>query len=173
MSFARLTKKEDPKEFQPLLWRLPYSLPGLLEEVRAEHFRHLPPEIPINVVTWQPLCCIVHMEPVLRTEPRIFVHELLNHVDTPVEVMRFVLKHELLHCVVRPRQVDGEMESHPPEFWRAERELGPEGPGVWRWVEKNLGRGIGHQHQGVFVKRSWKRIADSACTPYMPPLFPR
>lgn len=172
MARQRTPAGTNVREFQPRLWRLPYSLPALLEEVRLEHFRHLPAEIPVNVTTFRPLSCIVHADPVAPAVPRIFVHELLNHEETPREVLRSILKHELLHCVVQPRQIGGEMEPHPPEFLRAERELAPESAGAWRWMRENFGPALRHEREGVKVKPSWQRFADSPRGPYMPPLFP-
>ncbi len=79
----------------------------------------------------------------IETEPqqstvRITMHSILNSAQTPLEVIRGIFKHEVLHLEVRPREIDGKLVAHPPEFWERERELIPEMPQVWSWLMFNF-----------------------------------
>lgn len=170
---ARLKRppRDSVHEFQPALSQLPYSLPDLVEEVRAEYFPHISAPVDIAFVAWDSLCCIYTRAAWTGERPRIFVHQLLNHPATPREVMRFILKHELLHCVVLPRQIDGRMQDHPPEFWTAEAALGPERVGAWRWIDANFAACLGSDYWGAYVKRNWKRRVDGPRHPYIPNLL--
>ena len=49
-----------------------------------------------------PLACICHHQ----GRATIYIHQVLNHTDTPVEVFHRIHKHELLHLVIR-RDVEG------------------------------------------------------------------
>lgn len=74
-----------------------------------------------------------------KGEVLILVHSILNHQDTPVEVIEFVLRHELLHLMIPPREVDGKCKSHPPEFWETENRVSPMKEPVWDWLFGVLG----------------------------------
>ncbi|QDS97697.1 hypothetical protein HG15A2_09610 [Adhaeretor mobilis] len=37
------------------------------------------------------------------------------------------------------REIDGQLVSHPPEFYQAEREIAPERERSWDWIWRNLG----------------------------------
>lgn len=103
---------------QAHLWFVPYSVPALLQEVRDRHFPHLTEQIDIYAVKRGSLACIVSAE----GRAAIYVHQILNHGDTPVEVFTYVCKHELLHLQISPAEVNWRMTNHPPDFWRQRRE---------------------------------------------------
>ena len=48
-----------------------------------------------------------------------------------------MLKHELLHLIVKPRFIDGKEKSHPPEFWEREKLISPEKNDAWVWIWSN------------------------------------
>ena len=66
---------------------------------------------------------------------RIRIHEILNRGDTPHEIIEFILVHEMLHIVIRPREIDDRTVHHPPEFWEAELRLYPAGFQIWDWLD--------------------------------------
>jgi hypothetical protein len=137
---------------QPSLSFLPFSLPDLLTQVHKEFFRDIAPGVEIVLVDRGPLACIA-------IEPRIvFVHNLLNHPETPLEVMRFLCKHELLHLRVPAKEIKGRETSHPPEFWKQETAIAPERGIAWNWVWANFYSCLRRDKklEGIFVKPNWK-----------------
>lgn len=155
------------RPFAPHLSFLPYSLPALAEGVRRDYFPQLAGPIPVFLVTWEPLACVV-TSTAGGGYPAVYVHPLLNHPATPVEVMRFVFKHELLHFVCGARVIGGERESHPPEFWAEEARIGPERDAVWDWIWANFHQSIRHERQGVAVVRGWTRQELGPRLPWAP-----
>lgn len=96
---------------------------------------------------------------IFRDERAIFLHGILNHPQTPEEVIEFILCHELLHLVIPSREVDGHMTSHPPEFQAMEARVYPRGGIVWAWLHITLGLRLkkDKKQQRILVKRGWKR----------------
>ena len=116
------------------LWYTAFSVGKLLDEIRGQHFPQVPPGIEVCAVDRGSLACICD-DPGGAT---IYVHQLLNHSDTPIEVFQSIHKHELLHLVFPPREIEGMTRMHPPEFWEAERVLCPERRIAWEWLWYNL-----------------------------------
>jgi hypothetical protein len=92
----------------------------------------------------------------------VVFHPLLNRPDVPVEVVRFIAKHELTHLVVPG--------GHPPAFWRKELEAGPERYAVWSWLYQNLYPPIRATRWGTNVLRRWAELAPRRVAPYTPHL---
>lgn len=65
---------------------------------------------------------------------QICLHPLLNMPWTPIYVIEAILIHENIHLVIRPREVEGELKHHPPEFWECERTLNPFVREMWLWL---------------------------------------
>jgi hypothetical protein len=91
----------------------------------------------------------------------IHVHSLLNRPDTPRPVIEHVLRHELIHLLVPPREVDGKRTTHPPEFWEHERRLVPWAGLSWNWIAFALYEVIRRDEEAecIRVKRGWRRLA--------------
>lgn len=69
----------------------------------------------------------------------IWMHHALNDPATPDYVFAHVLKHELLHTRIRPRDVNGEWLAHPPEFWEEENRIAEADKGrAWEWIYRNF-----------------------------------
>ncbi len=88
----------------------------------------------------------------------ICMHSVFNHPDTPREVIAYVLCHELLHLCIRPREVDGRLSSHPPEFWEAEARFAPNRSSAASWLTVVLGSCLrpDRKQECTFVKPNWK-----------------
>ena len=127
---------------------------AIVEEVRQLLFPGLTTNLAWCFVDQGPLACI---EAISGT---IYVHNVLNHADSPTEVLRFIAKHELLHLIVRPALVAGHMKDHPPEFWRQERAIAPEGSEMWAWLWLNLGSCLWPRPRlgRVDVRPNWRKI---------------
>lgn len=71
--------------------------------------------------------------------PAIWMHHALNDPATPDFVYVHVLKHELLHTRIRPREVNGKWLAHPPDFWEEEdRIAGVDKGRAWEWIYSNF-----------------------------------
>ena len=153
------------RPFAPHLSFLPFSLPDLVEDVREAWFPQLAGPIPVFFVEWKPLACAVTSRQG-GGYPAVYVHQVLNHPQTPYEVLAQIAKHELLHFVVRPRYVPGHHFAHPPEFWAELERIAPETDAKWAWVHANLASVIDHTEDGVHVRRTWRRLEMTTRTPW-------
>jgi len=163
-----------PLLFQPVESRVPYSLSGVLEEIRAAYFPDIDERVEVRIAASGPLA---YIQPNFMGWGRHLVvfHPVLNHPATPIEVVRFIAKHELTHVANPPRKVyysarDYSFEGHPPEFWEHEADIGPERFAVWDWVDKNIDRCARNTSNGYTVTRRWHRFSDTPRTPYTPSL---
>jgi hypothetical protein len=156
-----------PLLFQPVPSVLGYPVSSLLEEVRATWFPEIEDTIEARFAAAGPLA---YVDPGFMGRGRHLVvfHPVLNHPQTPVEVMRFVCKHELTHIVCPPRMVGGRYNAHPPEFWDHEATVGPEHDAVWHWVYRNLNSCTRHTPLGFRVGRRWRLLEAKPRTPYTP-----
>lgn len=141
---------------QPLLAFTGLSLPELMETARREHFPELAEAPAVHFVRRGPLACVCCPE---GQAPTVYVHEILNRPEVPPDVFRLICLHELLHLRIPAREVDGQLKSHPPEFWRAERALAPERDGAWDWLWRNLGDWfiLRKREEGILVRNGWDR----------------
>jgi hypothetical protein len=138
---------------EPQLPMFNFSLPCLLNEVRGEFLELLSK----RVTVWlriQPTLATVQLD---DDEIVINLHAVLNHAQTPEQVIGFILRHEMLHMIIPPREVDGIVVSHPPEFWAVERDF-PDRVPVWNWLTVSLGSCMrsNKKQQCTFITREWK-----------------
>jgi len=120
----------------PELSLLPYSLDDLLHKVRNRHFRDL--ERPIHCwFTFEESLALIQYSRA-GGPAHIHFHSLLNHPETPPEVLEFVLTHEMLHLQIPGREIDGRWVDHPPEFWTRESEIAPRKRSSWAWIFANF-----------------------------------
>ena len=103
----------------------------------------------------QTLACIATAE----RQPVIEVHDIINIAELPLVAFDHILIHELLHLVVPPREIEGKMKSHPPEFWKLERRFSPRSDDVWQWLNLRLfGELVRDEaREEVRVKRGWRK----------------
>ena len=127
--------KLEQARIQPYLWFTPFSVLDILEQVRSEHFPELSGTVRMYCVNRGPLACVGAEE----SSATIYLHQILNHGDTPVEVVSTICKHELLHTRIPPVVKGKRTIQHPPEFWEAERVMTPERSAAWSWIWINLG----------------------------------
>ncbi|MDE3097303.1 MAG: hypothetical protein KGK07_15045 [Chloroflexota bacterium] len=106
--------------------------------------------------TWKCLACAFTSP----AEPVVNIHHVLNHPDTPLEVIEFICKHELLHFLIPPRAVGKKVRSHPPEFWLEEERIAPEGRLAWAWLWLNLGSCLKTRPklERVEVTAGWRKL---------------
>lgn len=164
------TIAHQPLLFQPVASALPFSLTDLMEQVRAVHFPDIEREIEVRIVAAGQLA-FIHHDFMGRQSNLVVFHPVLNHPQTPVEVLRFMAKHELTHIACRGSPTpDGGWEPHDAEFWEYEAEVGPEREAAWAWIFKNLGRCLRRERMGLRVSRRWHELRERPRTPYNPTL---
>lgn len=141
---------------QPHLCFTPYSIVDRLAVARESHFSDIRHQVDIHFVNRGPLACICYKE----AAANIYIHQVLNHDDTPIEVVDMICNHELLHLRIAPIEVDGKSIQHPPEFWTAEREVSPWREDAWLWIWKNLWRclKIRPRLERIDVLPCWKKV---------------
>lgn len=135
---------------------LPFSASGLLSEIQADLFSEINQKVQVHFVSRGPLACIADTS----ESASIYIHQLLNHSETPVAVISLILKHELLHLRIPPRIIDKKEEQHPPEFWVAEKEIVPERNSAWAWIWVNLWSCLRRRPklQQIDVRATWKKV---------------
>ena len=158
-----------PLLFQPVPSRPAYAFSEVMEEVRASVFPAVEERVEVRIVAESALASIRHNF-MGRDRHLVVFHAVLNHPETPIEVVRFICKHELTHIVRPGRLIDGWYESHPPEFWEHEQAVGPESYAVWAWVRRNLHGCVRHGRSGVSVGGRWRALRDTPRVPYTPAL---
>ncbi len=91
----------------------------------------------------------------------IVIHSLLNHEDTPMEVIEHILIHELIHLRVGSRMIDGKKVRHPPEFWTMERQVSPNAEMAMAWVFRAFPSVLRHdkEEEKIWVKGNWWEVA--------------
>jgi len=132
-----------------------YCIHSLLDETRKQYFPAIEKPVTICFVKQETLANIIYTP----SEDQIRIHALMNHKDTPSEVIAFIIKHELLHIRIRPIEIKEKMISHPPEFWEAEKQIAPERELIWSWVwvlfygclKRNK------EEEKILVKKNWKK----------------
>jgi hypothetical protein len=135
---------------EPQLPMFNFSLPCLVMQVRGE----FPELLSKRVTVWlriQPTLATVQLD---DDEIVINIHAVLNHAQTPEQVIGFILRHELLHMIIPPREVDGVVVSHPPEFWAVERGF-PDRVPVWN-VSLGSCMRSNKKQQSTVITRKWK-----------------
>ncbi|MGI8908246.1 MAG: hypothetical protein ACR2IE_17370 [Candidatus Sumerlaeaceae bacterium] len=153
---GRMLEKLERMRAQPFIPWIKWDLVAMLAEIRREHF----PELATEVDTWfvrQPtLACITTREG--SPQATIYIHNILNHPDTPREVFSMILKHELLHLLIPPMEVDGKRVQHPEEFWEAEHRIAPERQDGWLWIRVTFWHYLRERPklECIQVKRGWE-----------------
>lgn len=138
----------------PNLCFLQFCIGDLFAETKARLFPDPNCTVRIHFVDIGPLACVCSR----HHEADIFVHQVLNHDQTPAEVMAYICTHELLHLRIPNLREDGRAPKHSPEFWRAEEAIAPGRDRAWSWIWSNLGRCLKRRPrlERIDVLPSWK-----------------
>ena len=139
MTFKTWQKRKTPNArlMQPQLPICGREIDALLSQILAVYF---PERTTTPGVFFGRTPTLAHIED-SQSEHRsaIWMHQGLNDPATPDYVFAYVLKHELLHTRVRPREVNGKWLAHPPEFWEEENRIGQADRGrAWKWIYQNF-----------------------------------
>ena len=161
---ASVVQRYQPLLFQPVPSLLGYEFADLVEETRAAFFPSLDTRFEVRVarVGGSPLACIF-FGLMGRGEHVIVFHPILNHSETPREVVTLIAKHELTHALMPGAD-------HDDEFWRHEGSVAPERYACWRWIHDNLRPALRRADGRITIHRSWRRLQPTGRGPYTPHL---
>ncbi|MGH7753372.1 MAG: hypothetical protein ACREN5_11205, partial [Gemmatimonadales bacterium] len=84
-----------PLLFQPVRSRLPFSLSDVVEEVRASLFPEVEERVEVRITSETRSIAAVWYHLMGRDRHVVAFHPIVNTPGTPVEVIRFIAKHEL------------------------------------------------------------------------------
>jgi hypothetical protein len=160
-----------PLLFQPVESQTGFNFQTVVDEVRAVWFPEVRDEVEVRIVARGPLAFISrHL--MGRDSHVIAFHPVLNRPGTPIELVRFIAKHELTH-IIRPPRWDGDRYlEHPLEFWEHEFAVAPERYACWAWAHGHLSRCLRDGRDGLSVVRTWRRrmagVEPGPYTPHLP-----
>lgn len=145
--------------------RVSFEMEALLREVHAEFFQ----DVPLPGICFAKTKCIAYINSRSADAPFIVINQVFNRRETPIEVIRAIIKHELIHLVIRPRKVETKWVSHPPEFWEMEKRISPESDSMWSFTYLNFCCGLVSlpedelSERGLYLKPRYakKRMNDS------------
>lgn len=148
-------KREWYESPQTELPRTRFSIDELLDELLATTFLDIAVR-PAWAFLETDSLAFVRQE---TNRPFIGLSYLLNHPETPQQVMRDILTHELLHLRIPPREIEGKIVSHPPEFWEAQKILIPSFSISFAWCQIAFFTtvDIDREREGVWVHRKRAR----------------
>jgi hypothetical protein len=157
MTFSNWQKRKrlNVRLLQPELAFCGEEIDSILTQILAAHF---PEKTTVPGIFFGRTPTLAHIDEA-RDEHRttIWMHHALNDPATPEYVFRHVLKHELIHTRVGPRNVDGKWVAHPPEFWEEEERIGhADRVRAWEWVSENFRDALrwDREHECVWVNQN-------------------
>jgi hypothetical protein len=148
----RKRKKLNVRLLQPQLPVCGQEIKAILRQLLAAYFPEIttPPGVFFGRTP-----TLAHIEDSQNDQhSAIWMHHALNDSATPEYVFAYVLKHELLHTRVRPREVDGKWSCHPPEFWEEENRIAEAGRNrAWEWIYSNFYDALtrDNEHECIWV----------------------
>ena len=163
------------------LEQVKFDTKALLKAIHREIFPHIDATIQIGYARRKELASIQNISDKVW---RIHLNSVLNSHETPEQIIRHILIHELIHIEIRPRILTPEEwlnspykgkrskraleksltreASHPPEFAERERSLSQDGPLTSEWLFTQFGLWIRHDPEldGIILKpRIYKELA--------------
>lgn len=146
-----------PKGY-PEISFLSFDVLGLLADVQEEMGLSGIGPVTFSLQTMETLACI-YCQPG-RLGGDICFHSLFNLPDVPQPVIEHVLRHELLHLKIPPREIDGKLIIHPPEFREAEQALVPWRSASWGWMHLAFWEALkpDSANECVWIKKSWRKL---------------
>ena len=156
-----LRLQEQAERSPHLAFTLP-NVQALLEQIRVTRFPTISDRLEVFFIDGPFVACIYHSSHSPLSGGTIFLHDILNRPEVSPAVFEYILTHELIHLIVRGREVEGKMTTHPPEFWEMERELVPNRDVAFSWLWLSFSRVLKRdkEHEGIRVKRRWKRAPE-------------
>ncbi len=107
-----------------------FDMHDVLEEAKREFQNKVFSNVDVFIMKQATLACIQND----GSRKTIFLHRLLNHRDTPREIIKFIFLHELIHIIIPPELAGGTMIMHPVKFWEEEKWMIPERNLYWGWL---------------------------------------
>jgi len=143
---------------QPNLPMLGYNIPNLLDYIENKYFHEIGFNMSLYFIDSGPLACITKNN---NKQAIIYIHQVLNHGDVPIQVIELIILHEYCHLIIEGKEENGKYTSHPKDFWEFEKSLYNERNHVWLWIDINLKSCIKRDetHECILIKnRKWKSV---------------
>lgn len=137
---------------------LSFDALSLLASIQSEMGLDAVGPVTFSLQTMQNLACIYYKPGKLGGD--ICLHTLFNRPDVPQPVIEHILRHELLHLKIPPRQIAGKFVSHPPEFWEEEKVAVPWRSDSWAWMYHTFSGVIKLDipNECIWVKKTWRQL---------------
>ena len=136
---------------QAELHRTPYNPATILSQIRSTLFPNLNGQIGVLFARDKTLANIRYNSSDEIFPAVITINSILNHPNTPIEVISHILTHELLHLEIFPRTIENKKTYHPPEFWEKEKLISQNSSHTMAWVYL-------HFHHYIKVDKENERI---------------
>lgn len=140
---------------QGVLPLLPFDLDGVVAELRRTTFPGIEGDVACRFSAEIEVVAQITTEPWPGCRGDIEVNTALNVPGTPIEVIRAIVKHELLHLVAPPELVRRwgrwYREIHPQAFLMRQFETAPEFQTACEWLKRNFGRQLKTDRDGSLV----------------------
>jgi len=134
-----------------------FNLYKLLDEVRNEFFEQLS-ELKVEICI-RPTKSVASITKIEDNRTLIYLHSFINSAFVPKYIIKGILIHELLHQVVTPVDINGEIEDHPPEFYEIESTINPLAKRMYNWIfaiHIDFIK-IDQDKKGATVLKKWKK----------------
>ncbi len=140
---------------EPYLPMLSFDVGDVCREILQNSFPNI--LVPITVIFCpnDSLACIRSSS----ERADIFIHVLLNGPSTPIQVIRHILAHEIIHILVPPETIDGKQIIHTEAFWCYENRVVVDKSRSWAWIWTNFHNCLREdkKNERLLVKRNWKK----------------
>jgi hypothetical protein len=142
----------------PEISLLSFNVLALLASLQHEMRLNAVGPVTFSLQTMKTLACI-YLQPD-RLGGDICLHSLFNRPDVPQPVIEHVLRHELLHLIIPPREIDGKLVIHTPEFHEEEEALVPWKLASWDWMHLAFSTVLRPDipNECVWVKKTWRQL---------------
>jgi len=135
---------------------LSFDLWDLVSEVMQTCFPQSRPRIDISFCINNTLACVLMNEKCND----VLIHAVLNDDQTPRQVIRHIIAHEMIHLLIPKEEIDGRVVYHTEAFWQKEKEIVPERSQSWAWIYMNFHGCIrrDEKKEATFVKANWRKF---------------
>ena len=146
------------KRSQMCLPMLSFDLWDLVSEVMQTCFPQSRPRIDISFCINNTLACVLMNEKCND----VLIHAVLNDDQTPRQVIRHIIAHEMIHLLIPKEEIDGRVVYHTEAFWQKEKEIVPERSQSWAWIYMNFHGCIrrDEKKEATFVKANLIYVFD-------------
>ncbi|TXT49281.1 MAG: hypothetical protein FD137_744 [Spirochaetes bacterium] len=132
-----------------------FDMYEVLEEAKGKFTDKVFNPVDVFIIKQATLACI-QMD---GTRQAISLHRLLNHCETPREIIKFIFIHELIHIIIPSELNGGKIVMHTVKFWEEEKRIIPERNLYWGWMYFHFFPLFRKEKEseGIFIRRGWEK----------------